>query len=243
MRVIGIVMAMMAEARPLCAALDAHEVAGDNMLPTRTFEATVGEARTIITVNGVDPRFTVDSIGKETAALTTYSLIQRFQPELVISAGTAGGWARHGTEIGDIFVSEGTIVHHDRRIDLTGFADYGIGHYPVYDATEIVEELRQRLPRVRTGIVTSSNSLDESDSDAQMILRSGAQVKEMEAAAVGYVCGLAQVPVMAIKAITDLVDAHASTADQFTANLAHASDRLRLAVTVVTEILGSDRSW
>ncbi len=236
-------MAMMAEARPLCEELKAQEVAGEDMLPTRTFQATVGEITTIISVNGVDPRFLVDSIGKETAALTTYALIRRFQPDLVISAGTAGGWARHGTEIGDIFVSDGSIVHHDRRIDLAGFAEYGIGGYPVYDATELVEALGRRLPRVRTGIVTSSNSLDESESDAQMIERSGAQVKEMEAAAVGYVCELAQVPVMAIKAITDLVDAHASTADQFNANLAYASDRLMKAVAAVIEILGSDRSW
>jgi 5'-methylthioadenosine nucleosidase len=242
MGVTGIVMAMMAEARPLCDALDAHEIAGEDFLPTRTFKARLGGMDTIIAVNGSDPRFTVDSIGKETAALTTYSLIRRFQPDLVISAGTAGGWARHGTQIGDIFVSEGSIVHHDRRIDLAGFDEYGIGNYPVYGATDLVQLLGQRLPRVRTGIVTSSNSLDESETDAQMILRSGAQVKEMEAAAVGYVCELARVPVMAVKAITDLVDAHTATADQFTANLEYASDRLRQAIVAILDILSLDGS-
>jgi 5'-methylthioadenosine nucleosidase len=105
-----------------------------------------------------------------------------------------------------------------------------------------VQLLGQRLPRVRTGIVTSSNSLDESETDAQMILRSGAQVKEMEAAAVGYVCELARVPVMAVKAITDLVDAHTATADQFTANLEYASDRLRQAIVAILDILSLDGS-
>jgi 5'-methylthioadenosine nucleosidase len=242
MEVIGIVMAMMDEARPLCDALDAREIAGQDFLPTRTYETQVKGLKIIITVNGSDPRFSVDSIGKETAALTTYSLIRRFQPDLVISAGTAGGWGRHGTQIGDVFLSKDSIVHHDRRIDLAGYAEYGIGNYPVYDVTALVEALQQRLPHVRTGIVTSSNSLDESDTDAQMIERSGAQVKEMEAAAVGYVCELAGVPVMAVKAITDLVDAHAATADQFTANLEHASDRLRQAIVAILDILSSDGS-
>lgn len=242
MKVIGIVMAMMAEAQPLCQALCAREIAGDDFLPTRTFEAEIAEIRTIITVNGIDPRFKVDSIGKETAALTTYALIRRFQPDLVISAGTAGGWARHGTEIGDVFLSRERIVHHDRRIDLAGYAEYGIGSYPVIDVSWLVEAASEHLTRVRSGIVTSSNSLDESESDARMIRSSGAEVKEMEAAAVSYVCELAGIPMMAIKAITDLVDAHAATADQFNANLEYASNRLTQAVTTVVELLGSDWS-
>ena len=234
---------MMAEARPLCEALGAQEIDGDEILPTRFFEARGSDVTTVIAVNGVDSRFKVDSIGKETAALTTLTLLKRFTPDLVISAGTAGGWSRHGTEIGDVFLSEGALVHHDRRIDIAGFDAYGLGSYPVMEVTALVQELGQQLPRIRTGIVTSSNSLDESESDARMIQLSGAKVKEMEAAAVGYVCQLADVPVMAIKAITDLVDAHAATADQFTANLELASVRLRQVVVAALQLLGSDRNW
>jgi 5'-methylthioadenosine nucleosidase len=236
-------MAMMAEARPLCEALGAQEIAGDDILPTRFFEAQRDEFTMVIAVNGVDPRFGVDSIGKETAALTTLTLLRRFAPDLVISAGTAGGWARHGTEIGDVFLSEEALVHHDRRIDIAGFDAYGVGNYPVVEASGLVKKLSEQLPRIRLGIVSSSNSLDESDTDARMIRLSGAQVKEMEAAAVGYVCQLANVPVMAVKAITDLVDAHAATADQFTANLEFASVRLRQVVVAVLDLLGSDGSW
>ncbi len=236
-------MAMMAEARPVCEALGAKEIAGDEILPTKFFAAEQGETTTIIAVNGVDPRFEVDSIGKEAAALTTLALIRRFSPDLVISAGTAGGWARHGTEIGDVFLSEEALVHHDRRIDIAGFDVYGVGNYPVVEASGLVKKLSEQLPRIRLGIVSSSNSLDESDTDARMIQLSGAMVKEMEAAAVGYVCQLAQIPVMAIKAITDLVDAHAATADQFTANLEFAAARLQQVVVAVLQLLGSDRGW
>ena len=54
----------------------------------------------------------------------------------------------------------------------------------------------------------------------------GASVKEMEAAAVAWVCWLTGTPVFAVKAITDLVDHPAGTVEQFLANLGQATDRL-----------------
>jgi nucleoside phosphorylase len=59
-----------------------------------------------------------------------------------------------------------------------------------------------------------------------LIAKSGGVVKEMEAAAVAYVGEMLAIPVMALKAITDLVDHHTATADQFNANLLMASQRL-----------------
>ena len=40
--------------------------------------------------------------------------------DLVINAGTAGGFSRKGAAIGDAFISTG-IKHHDRRIAIPGF--------------------------------------------------------------------------------------------------------------------------
>ena len=77
------------------------------------------------------------------------------------------------------------------------------------------------------GVVTTGDSLDESAEDAARIVASGASVKEMEAAAVAWVCGLHGVPVGAVKAITDLVDSPVSTAEQFNANLDTAARSLR----------------
>ena len=78
----------------------------------------------------------------------------------------------------------------------------------------------------KTGVVTTGNSLDETEDDRRMIAASGACVKDMEAAAVAWIGELLGVPVLAVKAITDLVDSHVDTVEQFDANLATASRRL-----------------
>lgn len=214
-------MAMAAEAAPILSSLQARAVTGPAPLVARWFDATRHGAEIRIAINGRDRRFGVDSIGTEAAALNTYAVINAFRPELVISAGTAGGWQRSGGTIGDVYVSDGQVVHHDRRIALEGFDLYGIGAYPVVNGRAMAKSLG-----LKTGVMTTSNSLDENDDDREKIAASGASVKDMEAAAVGYVCEQMAVPFMAVKAITDLVDHHASTAEQFTANLKTASVRL-----------------
>ena len=220
-RRIAVVMAMAAEAAPILASLQARSVTSPAPLVTRWFDAERHGAEIRVEINGRDRRFGVDSIGTEAAALTTYATITSYRPDLVISAGTAGGWQRCGGEIGDVYVSDGQIVHHDRRIALEGFDAYGIGAYPVVNARAMAKSLG-----LKTGVVTTSNSLDENDDDRAMIEASGACVKDMEAAAVAYVCEQMGVPMMAVKAVTDLVDHHTSTAEQFTANLKLASGRL-----------------
>jgi nucleoside phosphorylase len=59
-----------------------------------------------------------------------------------------------------------------------------------------------------------------------MIARSGAHVKDMEAAAIAWVASLLDIPFLGVKSITDLVDGAHPTADQFTQNLCHAVGRL-----------------
>lgn len=56
------------------------------------------------------------------------ALLQRLHPDLVINAGTAGGFAAKGAGIGDVFVSS-VIRNHDRRIPLPGYDQYGVGEY------------------------------------------------------------------------------------------------------------------
>lgn len=226
----ALVMAMRAEASPVIGALGAVERSAVPPLASQWFEAESGGLQVLIAVNGVDRRFGVDSIGTDAATLTTYSVIREFAPELVVSAGTAGGWQGAGASIGEVYLSEGSVVHHDRRIDLAGFADYGIGRYPVVPSRRLAAQLG-----CRTGVVTTGNSLDESDADRRMISRSGAVAKDMEAAAVAYVCEQMGVPFLAVKAITDLVDHHTATAEQFTANLARAVECLTTTLVGLVE--------
>jgi 5'-methylthioadenosine nucleosidase len=60
------------------------------------------------------------------AALATLLAINDFHPDLIISAGTSGGFKRVGAAIGDCFIGT-SFVHHDRRIQIPGFDKYGVG--------------------------------------------------------------------------------------------------------------------
>ena len=230
MKCIAVVMAMGAEASPVLTALGARSVTGHTRFPFLYFEAERHGCRVLVTVNGRDRRHGVDSIGTEPAALNTYATIERFSPDVVISAGTAGGWERSGGAIGDVYLSDRHFVFHDRRIGIAEFSPYGVGSY----AAAPVDSLATALG-LKTGIVTTGSSLDESAEDRVMIEASGACVKDMEAAAVAYVCEVMQVPMFAVKAITDLVDHHTATADQFNANLALASRRLAETMVKVVD--------
>ena len=57
----------------------------------------------------------------------------------------------------------------------------------------------------------------------------------MEAAGIAWVCERHRVPLVLLKAITDLVDHHTSTAEQFTQNYSLAVTRLESALRGVIE--------
>jgi 5'-methylthioadenosine nucleosidase len=175
----------------------------------------------VVAFPGAHPRFGVDAIGSVPAALLTHAVISRFSPRRVINAGTAGGFEARGGAVGDVYLGASPVVFHDRRIALPGFEAMGVGSFPVQGDAALAQKLGVKLGTVSTG-----DSLDCTPEDARRLDASGAAVKEMEAAAVAWVCERHQVPLVLIKAITDLVDHHEATADQFTRNYALAVERL-----------------
>lgn len=62
------------------------------------------------------------------ATLAAFCAINDLKPDLVINAGTAGGFRSKGATIGDPFLATG-LMHHDRRIPIPGFTEYGIGNH------------------------------------------------------------------------------------------------------------------
>ncbi|MGB0615499.1 MAG: 5'-methylthioadenosine nucleosidase [Acidimicrobiales bacterium] len=239
-----IVMAMEAEAAPLRAALGAAPVEPPvwaSSLPVCVAVADHAGVDVVLVTNGTDPRTGVDCIGSTAAALATQVALDHARsglarrPDLVLTVGTAGGWSRAGASIGDVYLAWDRFVCHDRRIDLPGFDAFGRADLPAADLRAHAEALGCRL-----GIVTTGDSLDESPEDAARIVASGAEVKEMEAAAVAWIGSLHDVPVGAVKAITDLVDSPVTTAEQFSANLATAADSLQRTTLALLARLGEE---
>lgn len=157
-----------------------------------------------LVVNGQDPVYQLDSFGTDAATLSTYLGIRRFAPDLVISAGTAGGFKTRA-EIGDVYLSEGSVRYFDRRVSITSpdYQDYAIGFYPVLrEAPQIAAALR-----LKTGIVVTGGSFENSLTDDRQIRNLDGSVVEMEAAAVAKMSMLFKVPFLAVKAIVDFDDA------------------------------------
>jgi hypothetical protein len=71
-------------------------------------------------------------------ALSAFYAINEFKPDIVINAGTAGGFKRAGAAIGDAFITT-RCAHHDRRIPIPGFTEYGKGDYDSIPCKNLVE--------------------------------------------------------------------------------------------------------
>ena len=157
--------------------------------------------------------------------------IQQFKPDVIINAGTAGGFKSKGSAVGDVYICS-QIANHDRRIPIPGFQEYGVGNYSGSTVTKIVEELHYK-----TGVVTTSNSLDHSEMDDVHMLKNDASVKDMEAASIAWTAEQAGIPFFAIKVITDIVDGDRVTQEEFLENLAAAASSLQAAIPRVIDFL------
>ena len=76
--------------------------------------------------------------------------------------------------------------------------------------------------------MSSGNSLDYSKEDWDQLESIGAAVKEMEAAGISWVTHLHDVPFIALKAITDIVDGDRPAQEEFLENLHAAAKALQV---------------
>ncbi|KAI8026335.1 5'-methylthioadenosine/S-adenosylhomocysteine nucleosidase 1 [Camellia lanceoleosa] len=180
---------------------------------------------------GKDTVLGVDSVGTIVASLVTYASIQALQPDLIINAGTAGGFKAKGANVGDIFLASG-VAFHDRRIPIPVFDLYGVGLRQAFSTPNLLKALNIKVGKLSTG-----DSLDMSPQDEASIIANDATIKDMEGAAVGYVADLLKVPAIFVKAVTDIVDGEKPTAEEFMQNLAAVTAALDQAVTEVVDFL------
>ncbi|MEL7485250.1 MAG: 5'-methylthioadenosine nucleosidase, partial [Planctomycetota bacterium] len=224
---IGIVKAMEAEAGPVIERLELREVPmpWDDRLPPRLWTGTYAGIEVDLVWLGRDERHGVDLIGTSAATLATTVLLTHRAIDVVISAGTAGGFIGRGGDIGTVYLSTSPICFHDRRVPIDGLRESAIGEHPCMDASALADELGYEL-----GVVSTGDSLDAPPLDLEAMDRLGTHAKEMEAAAVAWIASLHGVPMLAVKAITDLVDGPHATEAEFLEHLHTASDRLAEAV-------------
>jgi 5'-methylthioadenosine nucleosidase len=180
-------------------------------------------------------RYKVNNVATTAASVATYAAFAAFKPDLVLSAGTAGGFGAVGGRVGDVYLST-KCVYHNRRIPAgADYEEYGFGHFRSPPLPLLAAKCGLKM-----GVVSTSDSLDFSPIDLELMRGEGASVKEMEAAAIAWVCQQVRVPFVAIKSITDIVDGPETVASEFYANLKAASESLQDKLSLILELLSTE---
>ncbi|MBS0654628.1 MAG: hypothetical protein JSR46_02525 [Verrucomicrobia bacterium] len=208
---IAIIVAMEEEAEPIINKLQLWSVPNnyfdiDSRLKLHFFTNKIDGKRVALVVNGKDAvHKNADRIGTQFATRVAEAVCQKMKPDLIMSAGTAGGLK--DSNIGDVYVSDNTFVYCDRVINLDHYREYGEGHFPYFPISSVAAKLGLKLGRVAT-----SNSLDPTSRDKEELAKLDADVVDMEAAAIAEVAKDYEVPVIAVKAVTNYLDKELHTA-------------------------------
>jgi len=157
-------------------------------------------------------------IGKVNAAIGCALLIRQFKPDCVINTGSAGG-INPALTFGDAIISTG-LIYHD--VDVTAF-NYAPGQIPkqpqifpvdeklVKAAEKAVDELKTEkiLPGSfvhRRGIIGSGDVFMHEPERIANVRRTFPDMDavEMEGAAIAHCCNIFSVPVLVIRALSDV---------------------------------------
>ena len=233
---LSIIVAMQQEADPIISALGLVKT-GELVaqLPMISYNALINGVEVYLVTNGICPTYGVDLVASQPSTLSTYLTIVNQKPSLIVNAGTAGGFKEFGASIGDIYLGSPHVCFHDRRINLPGFFDYGMGFFKTFPCEKMAKELQ-----LKTGIVSTGNSLDFSDDDRKVMFNNNGMVKDMEAAAVGWVASMLSTPFISVKAITDIIDNSTPTEEEFLLNLKSASNALASKIVEIVSYLSSN---
>lgn len=231
------IVAMEAEAAPFIEHYGVKKVPeAFSPLPCQLYEKRFDDTHSLyIVTNGTQHGSSL--VGCEAAAVTTLKAIESLQPDVIVNSGTCGAFKANGAKIGDVYIGH-SVMFHDRRV--MGDDEWGtqaLGNYPLFDGKErLAKNLGMKMGKVTTG-----SSLDMQPCDLEIIKENGGELKDMEAAAVAFVCSLFSMPCLLVKSVTDLLDGGADTLEEFRANLSYASSELAKAnVRVVRYLLDNN---
>jgi len=225
---------MEAEAGPFVEGLGLEPIEGffPSHTPFRAFGGEHSSTRVTVVTMGKDGVYGtgVDNAGTVPASLAVYLAMDKLnldqKVDLVMNAGTCGGFRRKGAAIGDVFLTNG-VAHHDRRIPIPGFDKYGTGTLTAAEHGLLDPAPMAKALGFKTGICTTGNSLDYVEKDDELMQANEASVKDMEAAAIAWVAEMNGVPYLGVKVVTDIVDGEHPTQEEFLANLASAAESLQ----------------
>lgn len=166
---------------------------------------------TIGTMYGKEVVLLKSGIGKVSAALSTAVLLEKYKPDVIINAGSAGGFSKN-LKVGDIVIST-DVVHHD--VDVTAFG-YKIGQVPQMPETFVADEKlielaisgASKLTGVgfEKGLIGTGDIFIHGPEAREAILERFPNIMagEMEAAAIAQVAHQFGVPFVVVRSLSDI---------------------------------------
>lgn len=215
---IGAVIAMDSEAEALLSQMEI-----ENLMTVHGKPVYSGRAF------GKDVLLCVCGVGKVNAAVGTCAVLEK-GADVVLNFGVAGGLDSR-TQLTEVYLIEKTVQYD---FDITQLEGGEIGtldgeaenFLPLYTPAAL------DYPRRALG---TGDRFNDSPADHDLLIRLGAHIRDMEGAAIAQVCKYAGVPLVSVKAISDIYGA-GSTTQQFENNLARANLNLK---AFMQEIVGA----
>src|ERR1039457_6495219 len=179
-----------------------------------TLDGIVGNMPVLICVSG---------IGKSNAAAAAAAMIERYQPQLVISTGCAGAYPGSGLSIGDLAVASEEVLGDEGVITSAGWQDLHMMKMPylvqgeqrfyneiplsaaaVEKAVQLADQCGIGLVRGRFVTVSTCSGTDRHGEE--LVRRFNAISENMEGAAVALTCLRYGVDCLEVRGISNLVE-------------------------------------
>lgn len=187
-------------------------------------------------IDGLEVTLLKSGIGKVNAAMGTALLIEKFQPDVIINTGSAGGFHKE-LNVGDVVIST-EVRHHDVDVTIFGY-EYGqVPRMPAYfspndNLVTVAEKSAEKINDIQVvkGLIASGDSF-MSDPERVEYVRSKLPelyAAEMEAAAIAQVAHQFEVLFVIIRSLSDIAGKDSNVSfDQFLETAAKNSAELIL---------------
>ena len=207
---IGIIIAMDKEFRRISELLDGIKVEIDG--GRKFVTGRLGDNELVLHQCG---------IGKVNAAIGASEMIRRYNPDLMVSTGCAGG-GRTDMEVMDIVASTELAYHDVYCGEAMGKTVYGqVQGMPARytSPSELVEKAKSVSPRVHAGLIVTGDWFVDSKEKMREIVGHfpEAAALDMESAAIAQTCHIYGIPFISFRVISDipLKDTNASQYHDF----------------------------
>ena len=194
---IGIIIAMDKEFRRISEQLDGLKVEIDG--GRKFVTGRLGDNELVLHQCG---------IGKVNAAIGASEMIRRYNPDLMVSTGCAGG-GRTDMEVMDIVASTELAYHDVYCGEAMGKTVYGqVQGMPARytSPSELVEKAKAVSPRVHAGLIVTGDWFVDSKEKMREIVGHfpEAAAVDMESAAIAQTCHIYGIPFISFRVISDI---------------------------------------